>query len=155
MARKKSEINSLDLNRAAELLEKNWQLVTGEASAKPEIQFISDEDLRHAIGSSIGHKQVAFRFCLPVQILGKLTNPKLDSLRLQKRKGDLSDITGWDARSLASKVVAPFNRRQENIIGTCLRASVWKKHFRLPTNSCQKSREVTEAWRFAVLSLMP
>lgn len=42
----------------------------------------------------------------------------LDSLRLQKRKGDPSDVTGWDARSLAGKVVAPFNQRQENILGT-------------------------------------
>jgi hypothetical protein len=35
-----------------------------------------------------------------------------------EKKGDPSDITGWDARSLASKVVAPFNRQQENILGT-------------------------------------
>lgn len=61
---------------------------------------------------------MAYRFCLPVQLLGKLTDPMLDSLRLQKRKGDPSDVTGWDARSLASKVVAPFNQRQEYILGT-------------------------------------
>ena len=42
----------------------------------------------------------------------------LDCLRLQKRKGDPSDLTGWDARSLGSKVVASFNQRQENILGT-------------------------------------
>jgi hypothetical protein len=27
-------------------------------------------------------------------------------------------VTGWDARSLGSKVVAPFNRKQENVLGT-------------------------------------
>jgi hypothetical protein len=42
----------------------------------------------------------------------------LDSLRLQRKKDDPSDVTGWDARSLAGKVVAPFNQRQENILGT-------------------------------------
>jgi len=42
----------------------------------------------------------------------------LISLRLQKKKGDVTDVTGWDARSLGSKVVAPFNQRQENVLGT-------------------------------------
>ncbi|HPD16963.1 MAG TPA: restriction endonuclease, SacI family [Planctomycetota bacterium] len=70
-----------------------------------------------AIRSCINHRQVAYRFCLPTQLLGKLTNPSLDCLRLQRKKGDLGDVTGWDARSLASKVVAPFNQEQECILG--------------------------------------
>jgi hypothetical protein len=118
MTRRNSHTKSLDLKRAAKLLETNWRVVTAEAGAKADIQYLDDAGLRRAIESSINHKQVTFRFCLPVQILGKLTDPKLDSLRLQKKKGDPSDVTGWDARSLASKVVAPFNQRQENILGT-------------------------------------
>ncbi len=37
---------------------------------------------------------------------------------MQKKKGDPTDLTGWDARSLGSKVVAPFNQKQEGILGT-------------------------------------
>jgi hypothetical protein len=118
MARKDSDTKSLDLKLAAELLETHWQTVVAEAGAKSDIKYVTNVTLRKAIEASINHKQVTFRFCLPVQLLGKLTNPMLDSLRLQKRKGDSSDVTGWDARSLASKVVAPFNQRQENILGT-------------------------------------
>jgi hypothetical protein len=118
MTKKDRDIKILDLKRAEKLLETNWQVVSVEAGKKPDIQYLDDVGLRRAIESSVNHKQVAFRFCLPVQILGKLTDPKLDSLRLQKRKGDPNDLTGWDARSLASKVVASFNRRQENILGT-------------------------------------
>jgi hypothetical protein len=118
MAKKGSETESLDLKRAAELLETHWQTVVAEESAKPDIHYVGDAALCQAIQASVNHKQVAYRFCLPVQLLGKLTNRRLDSLRLQKRKGDPSDVTGWDARSLASKVVAPFNQQQENILGT-------------------------------------
>ncbi|MEW5995903.1 MAG: restriction endonuclease, SacI family, partial [Candidatus Zixiibacteriota bacterium] len=100
------------------MLEKHWQAVTTEASAKPGIHYITDPVLRQAIYSSVNHKQVAYRFCLPIQLLGKLTNPKLDCLRLQKRKGDPADVKGWDARSLGSKVIGPFNQKQENVLGT-------------------------------------
>ena len=74
--------------------------------------------LRQAIHDSVNHRQVTYRFCLLIQLLGKLTNPTIDCLRLQKKKGDPGDVTGWDARSLGSKVVAPFNRKQENVLGT-------------------------------------
>jgi hypothetical protein len=47
-----------------------------------------------------------------------MLNPALDCLRLQKRKDDPQDFSGWDARTLGRKVVAPFNQRQENILGT-------------------------------------
>lgn len=118
MARKERDTKSLDLKLAAELLETHWRIVMGEATAKTDIQYVDDAVLREAIEASINHRQVTFRFCLPVQLLGKMTNTALDIMRLQKKKGDSSDITGWDARSLASKVVAPFNQRQENILGT-------------------------------------
>jgi hypothetical protein len=118
MARKDSDTEALDLKRAAGLLESHWQMVVAEASAKPDIKYVTDVALCKAIQASVNHKQVAYRFCLPVQLLGKLTIPKLDSLRLQRKKDDPSDVTGWDARSLAGKVVAPFNQRQENILGT-------------------------------------
>jgi hypothetical protein len=84
MARKDSDTKTLDLKRAEELLESNWQVVTTEAGAEPGIQYLDDAGLRRAIESSINHKQVTFRFCLPVQILGKLTDSNLDSLRLQQ-----------------------------------------------------------------------
>ncbi|MBM4331646.1 MAG: restriction endonuclease, SacI family [Deltaproteobacteria bacterium] len=118
MVRKKDDTETLDLKKAAKLLEAHWQAVVEGASAKPDIKYVSDITLCQAIQASVNHKQVAYRFCLPIQLLGKITNPMLDCLRLQKRKGDPSDVTGWDARSLGSKVVAPFNQRQENILGT-------------------------------------
>jgi len=118
MIRKGGHSENLDLKPAGELLEKHWQVVVTEASAKPGIEYVTDLILRQAIHASVNHKQVAYRFCLPIQLLGKVAHPKLDCLCLQKRKGNPTDVTGWDARSLGSKVVAPFNQKQENVLGS-------------------------------------
>jgi hypothetical protein len=118
MVRKSSDTEALNLNLAKNLLETHWQRVISDASAKPEIEYVADPWLRQAIHDSVNHNQVAYRFCLPIQLLGKLSKPELDCLRLQKKKGDPNDVTGWDARSLGSKVVAPFNQREENVLGT-------------------------------------
>ncbi|MDE2484213.1 MAG: restriction endonuclease, SacI family [candidate division NC10 bacterium] len=118
MPKKGGDVRPFNFDRAAKLLETHWQAVVTEADARPQLWYIADAALREAIRASVNHKQVAYRFCLPVQLLGKLTDPNLDCLRLQKRKGDRRDVTGWDARSLATKVVAQFNQRQENILGT-------------------------------------
>lgn len=118
MVRKDGDTETLDLKRAGELLDIHWQAVVAKASAKPDFEYVDDVALRQAIHDSVSHKQVAYRFCLPIQLLGKLTNSTLDCLRLQKKKGDPNDLTGWDARSLGSKVVAPFNQKEENVLGT-------------------------------------
>jgi hypothetical protein len=118
MAERSNRKESLDFDQAARLLDEHWQAVTTEAAAKPGLQYTKDTTLREAIHDSVNHKLVSYRFCLPIQLLGKMLNPAVDSLRLQKRRDDPNDVTGWDARTLGRKVVAPFNRRQENILGT-------------------------------------
>ncbi|HVP79179.1 MAG TPA: restriction endonuclease, SacI family [Thermodesulfobacteriota bacterium] len=118
MTRKNSDKETFDLKRAGDLLEKHWQAVVAEAIETPDIEYVADVSLRQAIHNSVNHKQVAYRFCLPIQLLGKLSNAKLDCMRLQRKKGDPEDITGWDARSLGSKVVARFNQKEENVLGT-------------------------------------
>jgi hypothetical protein len=118
MAKKKDETETVDLKHAQELLWDHWKSVERDASEKSDVNYISDPLLRQTLHNSVNHRQVTYRFCLLIQLLGKLTNPTIDCLRLQKKKGDPGDVTGWDARSLGRKVVAPFNRKQENVLGT-------------------------------------
>ena len=118
MPEKNKRTEGLDFALATRILEEHWLAVTAEAAGNAKLTYLSDPGLCEAIRESINHPQVAYRFCLPIQLLGKMTNPALDCLRLQKRKNDPLDLTGWDARSLGSKVVAPFNQRQENVLGT-------------------------------------
>jgi hypothetical protein len=116
MASKSKRKDSLDVESATKLLEEHWQTVTTEAAAKPDPDYVQNKAIRDSIHDSINHALVSYRFCLPIQLLGKLVNPALDCLRLQK--SDPDDTTGWDARSFGRKVVATFNKRQENILGT-------------------------------------
>lgn len=118
MPGRRSAKTALDFSCAAALLKEHWEAVTDAAARKPDGDYISDPALLEAIRSSINHESVAYRFCLPIQLLGKVTNPALDSLRLQKKRGDPTDVTGWDARSLGRKVVAPFNQEQERVLGS-------------------------------------
>lgn len=107
----------VDHQRAAQLLREQWKAVAGAAESKPNIAFIDDENLREAIAKSINHKQVSYRYCLPIQLLGKLTNSRVDSRCLQRGVDD-ADPSAWDARSLGSKVIAPFIKEQESVLGT-------------------------------------
>jgi hypothetical protein len=116
MAKPIRQETGLDLTLAARLLEDHWQAVTAETTTDQELCYLDDPQLRGAIRDSVNHAQVAYRFCLPIQLLGKLTNNALDCLRLQR--GDGADPAAWDARSLGSKVVCEFNRRQEFLLGT-------------------------------------
>lgn len=102
---------------ARERLDALWLEVGERAEQEPGLVFLNDAALCKSIKSSVNHAQVAYRFCLPVQLLGKLLDPQIDCLALQRgTQGDAS--RGWDARSLASKVIAPFNIAQENVLGT-------------------------------------
>ena len=116
MAERSKRKDTLDFEQAAKLLNEHWQAVTAEAAAKPDLQYAKDGAVREAVHDSINHALVSYRFCLPIQLLGKMLNPALDCLRLQK--SDPQDVTGWDARSLGRKVVAVFNQQQESILGT-------------------------------------
>jgi len=118
MAKKKDQTEGVDFKRAAELLWDHWESISRDATERPDVNYVPDPLLRQAIIGSVNHRLVAYRFCLLIQLLGKVTNPSIDSLWLQKKEGDPGDVTGWDARSLGSKVVAPFNRKQENVLGT-------------------------------------
>ncbi len=115
--RKSKRPDRVDHQRAAQLLREQWKTVIGAEKSKPGISFIDDENLREAIARSINHRQVSYRYCLPIQLLGKLTNSRVDSRSLQ-RGADDSDPSAWDTRSLGSKVIAPFVKEQESVLGT-------------------------------------
>jgi hypothetical protein len=92
MAAKSKGKEGFDFEAATKLLEEHWQVVITEAAEKPDLDFIPDKALRDSIHDSINHALVSYRFCLPVQLLGKMVNPVLDCLRLQK--SDPEDRTG-------------------------------------------------------------
>jgi hypothetical protein len=94
-----------DRERAAERLEELWNVVLEDDSivAPPRIARI------------INSNQVTIRFCLPTQLLGKLIHPELDAMCLQRGDGAPGK---WDPRGFATRTVVPWNRCNQNVLGT-------------------------------------
>ncbi|MFP4470222.1 MAG: restriction endonuclease, SacI family [Bacteroidales bacterium] len=82
--------------RASKILKELWQEVYHEPSFH----------VNHAIERLMNSKWVSIRYCLPTQLLGKLTDIKLDALCLQK--GSADNESAWDPRSFANKVIVPW-----------------------------------------------
>lgn len=94
-----------DRDRAKELLAELWDIVLNDQTIVAPLE----------IAALVNSNQVAVRFSLPTQLLGKLTDNDLDALSLQK--GKEADSTRWDPRGFASKVIVPWNRNNQNVLG--------------------------------------
>jgi hypothetical protein len=98
---------SPDRKEARTILGELWSLVLEEES-----QTTTD-----AIRALVNSDQTAIRFCLPTQLLGKLTDNALDALCLQKKKNEPDGSGRWDPRGFATQVIVPWNRENQNVLG--------------------------------------
>lgn len=108
MARKASKPRAPSLPNRAEaldLLERYWNVVLNDddLASTPEIAAVINSDL------------VAVRYCLPTQLLGKLTDPSLDALCLQEKA---SPPGNWDPRSFSAAIIAPWVIRNQKVLGS-------------------------------------
>ena len=97
---------SPDVESAQELLDELWGIVTQE----------KDGEIDRDIARLVGSRFVSIRYCLPTQLLGKLTDQNLDCLCLQKGSGDSDSL--WDPRSFANKVIVPWSMENQAVLGT-------------------------------------
>ena len=104
MARRARAPATPDRDRAKEVLGNLWKAVLTDegAGVAPEIQEL------------VNSGQTSIRFCLPTQLLGKLIDPDLDALCLQKGDGGKER---WDPRGFALAVIVPWNRSNQSVLG--------------------------------------
>ena len=103
-----------DRERAKRLLERHWgEVVAGEG--EEESVAAVDDNTRCCIQELMSSESVAFTYSLPTQLLGKLTDQRLDALCLQR--GGEGDDSKWDPRSFAIGVVVPWVRDNDNVLG--------------------------------------
>ena len=96
---------SPNAERARRLLDELWEEVAQEEAGE------INQDIEKLIGSRF----VSIRFCLPTQLLGKLTDSKLDCLCLQK--GRIDSDSRWDPRSFSNKVIVPWVYENQSVLG--------------------------------------
>jgi len=99
---------SVSPNRAEakKILDELWTIVLDE----------EDRVTTPAIRDLVNSDQTAIRFCLPTQLLGKLTDNDLDALCLQRGK-EATGAGRWDPRGFATKVIVPWNRENQGVLG--------------------------------------
>ena len=98
-----------DRDRAKQLLAQHWEdVVRGYATATVE------PEVRRRIEELFASEGVSFTYCPLTQLLGKLTDHRLDALCLQR--GDNSK-RHWDPRSFATSVVVPWVRDNQDVLG--------------------------------------
>ena len=108
MAKKASKPRASSLPdriEALKLLEQYWGVVLNNDNlgSTPEVIAVINSDM------------VAVRYCLPTQLLGKLTDPSLDALCLQEKA---SPPGNWDPRSFSKAVIAPWVIRNQKVLGS-------------------------------------
>ena len=102
-----------DRERAKGILTQIWKEVADE-DGEADLQEVSTE-VRTSITALLGSETVSFTYSLPTQLLGKVTNPELDALCLQRGENEESQ---WDPRSFATRVIVPWVGENENVLGT-------------------------------------
>jgi hypothetical protein len=92
-------------------LEKSWTEIL--ESENKEVLLVT-EPLKGLIKDCINSETKSYRYVLPTQLLAKLIDSSLDSRSLQAAS---SLIGSFDARSLCHKVVVPFDKMNEDVLG--------------------------------------
>jgi len=93
-------------DEARDLLNELWSIVSQESES------VADPVIETLVKSQF----VSIRFCLPTQLLGKLTDSRLNCLCLQKGNGE--DESQWDPRGFSSKVIVPWVQENQSVLGT-------------------------------------
>lgn len=104
-----------DRERARRILNEVWKDVSNK-DREAESQEVSAET-RARISALLTSERVSFPYSLPTQLLGKVANPELDALCLQRGENE-NDASQWDPRSFASSVIVPWVGENENVLGT-------------------------------------
>ena len=100
--------------KAARILGAEWADVQALAEAKKLRDWLNDPILVEAVKQSVNSSTKTYRYVLPTQVLSKLSDPSLDSRCLQKEGGGQGR---FDARTIAHKVIVPFDQANENVLG--------------------------------------
>ena len=96
--------------KSKDILHETWERIQ-KKDFKPKI---ADMKLIEAIHRIINSKTKSYRYVLPTQLIAKLADSSLDSKCLQVARGGSG---AFDARSISKKVVVPFDRDNERVLG--------------------------------------
>ena len=102
------------LDKARAILEETWKEVSALAEGSSLPDQVLDTDLIRDVRSSVNSATKTYRYVLPTQVLAKAAKGELDCRCLQASRGGKG---AFDARTIAHKVVVPFDQANERVLG--------------------------------------
>lgn len=101
-------------DKVAEILNADWKRLCALAKKGEPKDSLSDKRLVQAISLSINSPIKTYRYVLPTQVVSKIADPSLDTHCVQASRGGKG---AFDARTVAHRVVVPFDQANENVLG--------------------------------------
>jgi len=102
------------IKRASDILDGTWSAIKDLGQQDQLHDFLDDETVSESIRAAINSRTKTYRYVLPTQIVAKLANENLDCRCVQVTRGGKG---AFDARSLAHKVIVPFDQSNESVLG--------------------------------------
>jgi len=100
------------IQKCEAILLRIWQEIT-ETEGETE-DFLRDKALSDIISKCLNSPTKSYRYVLPTQLLAKVADHSLDCQCIQVSRGAGGD---FDARSVCHKVVVPFDKKNNNVLG--------------------------------------
>jgi hypothetical protein len=111
---KSSQMPQDVLTEASAVLNRVWTEIHRLAEQGHLPNWLQDNALIEGISRAVNSRTKSYRYVLPTQIVSKLADPSLDCRCLQVARGGPG---AFDARTVAHKVVVPFDQANDNVLG--------------------------------------
>jgi len=99
---------------ARQALNEAWAAVSRLAAKRDPPDFVGNAALIEGIRAAVNSSTKSYRYVLPTQLAAKLADHALDCRSLQAARGGPG---AFDARTIAHKVVVPFDQENERVLG--------------------------------------
>lgn len=103
-------------NKVTDGIRSKLDLLWAEARSYPAKKSLVPTNLKERLEKIFASRTKTYQYAVVTQLLAKLDDPTKDARCIQKLEGDL-DPSRFDARSLCSKVVVPWERKVGSPLG--------------------------------------
>ena len=96
------------------VLEQGWKEIVSLGDHGALTDWLDDSELVDAVRQAVNSRTKSYRYVLPTQLVAKVVDSTLDCRCLQVGRGGAG---AFDARTVAHKVIVPFDQSNSNVLG--------------------------------------
>ena len=100
--------------KAKSVLDRFWFEIRSQGEEGLLQDWLEDLELAEQIRAAVNSTEKTYRYVLPTQLIAKIADPALDCRCVQAQRGGRG---AFDARTVAHKIVVPFDQANERVLG--------------------------------------